>query len=126
MLSNQICQTCNNDLEIFSQFRKDLTLKQNALYAQLKQSQPSLASKIFNDVKLEINELFVDCNPDAEEDDVFHPQIIIKSEVEDIEALEPELLNESLDWDEPLEEIKSMWDNSYRFQWNFIHHFASI
>lgn len=95
---------CNNDLEVFSQFKKDLIVKQNALYANLTKRQPELASKIFSDVKSEVNELFVDCNPDTEEDDVFHPQIIIKSEVDDIEALDQDMLDEfdaSTSWNKP-------------------------
>lgn len=111
MLSNKICLLCKNDLEVFSQFRKDLTIKQNALYANLQERQPDLASKIFN-VKSEITELFVDCNPDAG-DDVFHPQIIIKSEIDDVEPLDSEFLDETLDygntsWNEPLGKTRNM------------------
>lgn len=95
---------CSNDLEVFSQFRKDLIIKQNALYANLTKRQPELASKLFSDVKSEVKELFVDCNPDTEEDDVFRPQIIIKSEVDDIEALDQDMLDEldaSTSWNKP-------------------------
>jgi DNA-directed RNA polymerase subunit RPC12/RpoP len=41
-------------------------------------------------VKSEFNEFFIDCNPASQNDDHLHPQVVIKSEAEDIviEALE--------------------------------------
>jgi hypothetical protein len=69
--------------------------KQKELYKTLKDQQPEIAQQIFNDVKSEINE-FIDCNPTVEEDDSYlHPQVVIKSEVGDVEGLEEfeELIN---------------------------------
>lgn len=91
---------CLQDLEVFSQFRNDLSKKQNALYNLLKEKEPQLATKIFNEVKAEINE-FINCNPMEtmdEEDELMHPQVIIKSEIDDIEVLDYSLLEDSLQY----------------------------
>lgn len=82
-MSSKICQLCDNDLEAFSQFRKDLTRKQKQLYNQLQEKKPEIAGEIFNSFKSEINE-FIDCNPH----ELFHPQVVIKSEAGEIEGLE--------------------------------------
>lgn len=85
VFSDKICQLCNNDLEVFSQFRKDLTKKQTTLYNVLAEKNPEFASRLF--VKSELNE-FIDCNPNTKDEDPHHPQVIIKSEVDEIEALD--------------------------------------
>lgn len=87
VFSDKICQLCNNDLNVFSQFRKDLTIKQKHLYRQLQENDPELASATFSsDIKPSTDELneFIDCNPSdllAENDE---PPVVIKSEVEQI------------------------------------------
>lgn len=88
VFSSKICTLCSNDLEVFSQFRKDLCRKQRELYQTLREKETEIAQHIFNDVKSEVNE-FIDCNPRQElaQDDIyFHPQVAIKSE--DVEELQ--------------------------------------
>lgn len=86
MFSDKICQLCYNDLEVFGQFRKDLILKQNALYRAAAQKHPEIVSNLFK-VKSEINE-FIDCNPTeslVDDEELFNPQCIIKSEGNELE-----------------------------------------
>lgn len=95
VFSDKICQLCCNDLEVFSQLRKDLSNKQNCLY-RAAEKQPEIASRIFK-VKSENNE-FIDCNPTLNieeiEEDLYNPEVTIKSEDNEIEALDDALLYE--------------------------------
>src|SRR5690349_14643344 len=74
---------CSNDLAVFSQFRKDLIMKQNILYRAM-QNRP--VSNDLAEVKSETTD-FVECNQNEEygsldqtSNDIFQPQVIIKSE----------------------------------------------
>ena len=102
MFSDKICQLCYNDLEVFGQFRKDLIIKQNALY-RAAQKHPEIASHLFK-VKSEINE-FIDCNPtealDDEEEDSFNPQCVIKSEADDMVHVDYLLETDDYTWKLP-------------------------
>ena len=67
-----------------------MSSKQKKLYRSLTFDQPEKAQEIFTEVKSEFNE-FIECNPAEEEDECeefFNPQIIIKSEVDEVEEIE--------------------------------------
>lgn len=86
ILSNKICELCSNDLDVFSQFRRDWTVKQNLLNKAFEQ-QPELT--FISSVKSELTE-FVDSagenemysfeNTSDAEDETFLPQASIKHE----------------------------------------------
>lgn len=64
-----------------------MSRKQKELYRVLKEKNPEVSREIFNDqVKSEINE-FIDCSPAQNQNVLFHPQVVIKSETDDVEGL---------------------------------------
>lgn len=71
-------------------------MKQNALYRTAEKN-PEINSAIFR-VKSETNE-FIDCNPAESirehDDDLFHPEVVIKSETDEMETNEDSLNCES-------------------------------
>ncbi|CRK93151.1 CLUMA_CG006464, isoform A [Clunio marinus] len=89
--SSKICLLCNNDLEVFSHFRKDLTDKQKFLYKTLNEKEPHQTEvDIFNENSFELKpnvDDFVACNTSnlLEEEINFDNQIQIKLEAEEIE-----------------------------------------
>lgn len=101
-LSSKICQVCNNDLDVFSQFRSDLKVKQYWLYQALEQEHPEYASLVSNVTKLEVNQ-FIECPIDlswessenlAQKcDDMFQSAVIKTEDYENIEELEEEYLD---------------------------------
>lgn len=104
IFSKKICQLCSRDLEVFSQFRKDLSRKQAELYRKLQEKKPEFAQDIFNDVKSEVNE-FIDCEVQEDENECFDPQVVIKSETRD------EVFEEFAD---PVEKIKSCKKENFK------------
>jgi hypothetical protein len=86
-------------LEIFGQFRKDLINKQTVLLEQFKAITASTSdqAELIFDLKPERRNEFIDCNEDLAsafvDDNLFHPQITIKSEIEGVEIIheEPEV-----------------------------------
>lgn len=113
IFSDKICQLCYNDLEVFSQFRKDLTLKQSSLYRTAEKKHPEIGSTIFRIVKSETNE-FIDCNPTEsirdDDDDLFNPEVVIKSETDEMET-NLETNEDSLNcasWNNSLERNKNL------------------
>lgn len=71
-LSRKICQLCNNDLEVFYQFRKDLIRKQKDLYRILKEKEPTIFKE----------------NNDFVEHSIENDLVFIKSETNELEEIE--------------------------------------
>lgn len=71
-------------------------MKQNCLY-RAAEKRPELSSNIFK-VKSEINE-FIDCNPSLNvenvEEEIFNPEVTIKSEDNQVEQIDDSLFYEN-------------------------------
>lgn len=85
-------------------------MKQSSLYRTAEKKHPELGSTIFRVVKSETNE-FIDCNPtesiNDDDDDLFNPEVVIKSETDEIETNEDSLHCAS--WNNSLERNKILY-----------------